>query len=111
MLAWAALGFEGDCHDPRRLLDPVVLANTTANASVSATFSSSFAAAWTAAEGQFEARRVNLLNFTQFATLSSESLTAGAGDVTVWPNGARVCADHDNCVGVTDGRGDCVCYQ
>ena len=87
-LAWASEGAEG------RLLDPVVLASTTAAHNLSQAdiqqADAAFAPAW--ASRNWTALRTSLPGSFQLA-----------------PVGATSCADLERCVGV-DGARKCVCY-
>lgn len=96
--------------DARRLLDPQVLANSTVNASVSAATLAKFEAMYVAAN----ASRATPVNFTDYATVWAEFVnttnTPDAGNILTWNIGVRHCENYNDCFGLADSTGTCVCY-
>ena len=109
ILGWV-LHNGGSPLDNRRLLDPYVLAGSTANATVAANIPPAFEAMWTAAN----VSRTTPVNFTNYAQVwgwfVNETNTTGVTEILTWNIGFRDCIDSDNCIGIADGSGLCVCY-
>jgi hypothetical protein len=113
ILAWVVFDpAKKVCLDPRRLIDPVVLANTTVNMTADVSVNTSFTTMWTAAN----ITRKNPATWTAtyltvWESFINETANPGAADLLTWNIGAMACTDYDNCFGITESTGTCVCYQ
>jgi hypothetical protein len=109
VLAWV-LHSPNTVLDGRRLLDPAVLPLTTVNVTLGAGVAPAFEAMWAAAN----ASRATPVNFTDYAQVwaafVNESNTPTVGNALTWNIGIRDCEDYDNCFGLADSTGTCVCY-
>jgi hypothetical protein len=100
------------CEDPRRLLDPYVLAqgNIRTNASISAAYTNAFAELWSEASEQWDFTGRNGDNQSQWRNFVNEKTTPGVDNALLFTFTSRECSDADNCLGVAYSSGTCVCY-
>jgi hypothetical protein len=107
-LAWV-LQYPSDVVDGRRLLDPTVLASTTVNVSLDAGVAEKFEGAWAAVVAA-NASNVTTDFRAVWTELVNETSTPTVGNALTWNIGVRDCQDYDNCFGLADSSGQCVCY-
>jgi len=100
-----------NCLDPRRLIDPVVIANTTANATLAVNFTADVQAQWQVANASWTAHKANPKSVQQWKVLTNSTTTPGSDQALIWNFGSQDCQDFDNCLGVTHADGTCVCYS